>query len=145
MWPDYKCVIHTPVPVQVEKAVMHMVSAHSTVCIFIYILSIQFTQWTELVYWSMNFLLQSCFSCNSLNHTHFIKLGFCSISKSSVHLTLSTWCQNDSDLAMEFITGAVKNLSVKIQISHASATYYARHNSRCITKNFGKKFNSACW
>jgi hypothetical protein len=94
----------------------------------------------------MNFLLQSCFSSKSLHHTHFMKLGYCSISKRSVHLTLSNWCQNDSDLAMEFIIGAVINLSVKIQISHASATYYARHNSSYISLSIsGKKFNSDCW
>jgi hypothetical protein len=48
MWPDYKCIIHMHVPGQVDKAVMHMVSAHGTVCIFIYILPIQLTQWTVL-------------------------------------------------------------------------------------------------
>jgi hypothetical protein len=34
MWPDYKCIIHIHVPGQVEKAVMHMVSAHSTVSLY---------------------------------------------------------------------------------------------------------------
>jgi hypothetical protein len=133
-WDLYSSSIPCDQITKVEEAVMHMVGAHGSVCTFIYFLSIQLTTMGSInVYWSMNVLLQSCFSCNSLNHTYFIKIGLSQHMKKN-----STSYPFQTDVRMTLILPwNLSHQQRKICQPNSNCPclcyIYARHSSSCIS------------